>query len=235
MTDVDTFWCEPTGMARIALRRFTMGDYPDGRFADDPDRSERRMCAAAEPYNGYAPGCRASAVVFDVAPERRNAEGFLEVWDHGEFAGNPAWPTACEACGEPFTDDDSRAVNQESWYASPGRGLWVLADLPAGAMYDAFWYHDRRGSTPWVGDDGISLMVVCPPGGVLYAHWCVDGPANNCTRKGEPHHCWCRSGDPRAGDVNVTKDGCDTCTAGAGSIATADWHGFLRNGRLVVA
>lgn len=232
---IDTFWCEPNGLARVSLRRFTMGDYPDGRYADDLDRSSRRMCAAAEPYNGYVAGCRAVAIVFDVAPERRNDEGFLVVWAPDEFDGNPAWPTACEACGEAFSDDDGRAVNQEPWYVSPGRGQWTIADLPAGAMYDATWHHDKyRGPSSWCGDDGISLMVVCPPGAALHAHWCVDGPANNCTRKDEPHRCWCRTGDPRAANVTVGKD-CDTCSAGAGSIQTADWHGFLRSGALLDA
>lgn len=235
MDPIDTFWCEPTGKARITLRRYTMGDYADGRYDHQPDRN-RRMCGAVEPHNGYTPGCTASAVVFEAAPERRGADGFLTVWPSDEFAGNPAWPDICERCGVPFTDNDShRAVNQNAWYIAPGRGQWTIADLPAGAMYDAHWYHDRNGPTAWVGDDGISLMVVCPPGGALHAHWCVDGPATNCDRKGEAHRCWCRSGRPRAANVNVTKDGCDTCTAGAGSIATADWHGYLRDGRLVTA
>jgi len=62
----------------------------------------------------------------------------------------------------------------------------------------------------------------------------IDGPANNCTRKDDPgqkhHHCWVRHGVPPS--ITVDKNG-PTCEAGAGSILTKNWHGFLRNGMLV--
>lgn len=78
-----------------------------------------------------------------------------------------------------------------------------------------------------IGPDGICLMVRLPNG----HDWMVDSEASNCTRKGEPHQCWVRHGDPRECRVSVDKNG-DTCAAGAGSIQGGDWHGFLRDGVL---
>ena len=77
------------------------------------------------------------------------------------------------------------------------------------------------------GPDGICLIVKCPNG----RDWYVDSEASNCTRKGEPHQCWCRHGDPRECRVTVDKNG-DTCAAGAGSIQAGDYHGFLQAGIL---
>jgi hypothetical protein len=98
------------------------------------------------------------------------------------------------------------------------------ATAPPGASWDAWWYpHNDL----WRGPDGIALMVRLPNG----RDWSVDGAASNCTRKGEPHKCWIRHGDPRRADVTVDKQG-DTCAAGAGSIQADDYHGFLRAGVL---
>jgi len=96
--------------------------------------------------------------------------------------------------------------------------------LPAGAMYDAFWYHRK-------GPDGRHLIVITPGGA-----WHVDGRANNCTRpEDDQHHCWVRHGEPP--DITVDKNG-DTCGCGS-SIGQdnnyAAYHGFLRNGELVDA
>lgn len=68
------------------------------------------------------------------------------------------------------------------------------------------------------------LQVVCPDG----SWWDIDGRANNCTLKDDKaHRCWVRHGDPPK--VTVDKRGV-TCGAGAGSIQTAKYHGFLKDG-----
>ena len=41
------------------------------------------------------------------------------------------------------------------------------------------------------------------------------------------HACWCREGVPPR--VNISKN-CRSCAAGAGSIATGNYHGFLVDG-----
>lgn len=71
------------------------------------------------------------------------------------------------------------------------------------------------------------LAVVTPDG-----HWWdVDSRAKNCTLPNDKtHRCWVRHGEPP--NVTVDKAGA-TCSAGAGSIQTPDWHGFLRDGQLV--
>lgn len=79
----------------------------------------------------------------------------------------------------------------------------------------------------FAGPDGKDYIVKCPGGRT----WHVDGPCSNCTRKDEKHYCWIRHGDPVKCNVTVDKQG-DTCSAGAGSIQTGNWHGFLTNGIL---
>lgn len=99
----------------------------------------------------------------------------------------------------------------------------TLREAPDGAMWDAFWLH---GVPSWCGDDGRAIICRVPNG----HDWQIDGPASNCTRPNEAHHCWVRHGEPP--NLTVDKNG-NTCAAGAGSILTKDWHGFLRNGYLV--
>jgi hypothetical protein len=71
------------------------------------------------------------------------------------------------------------------------------------------------------------LYVVLPNG-----HWWdIDGRASNCTLPTDKaHRCWVRHGVPP--HITVDKNGL-TCSAGAGSILSDGYHGFLREGRLV--
>lgn len=104
---------------------------------------------------------------------------------------------------------------------------YSYATLPPGAMYWAepgYWEYNGMG----IGPDGRTL-VVKTPGGM----WCIDSRAGNCTRPDDnAHRCWVRHGE--APLITVDKAG-DTCAAGAGSIVCGDYHGFLRNGKLVNA
>jgi len=79
------------------------------------------------------------------------------------------------------------------------------------------------------GRDGRVLICRMPDG----HDWVIDSRANNCTLPlDDKHWCWVREGRPEDGTLNVSKSG-RTCSAGAGSIATPGYHGFLRHGRLV--
>ena len=143
-----------------------------------------------------------------------------DLWPHA----GPRWPTACElGCGYVFTDEDHWQLFATSEYQpSAGGEKFVLRAGPPGAMWDADWLPF------WRGADGISLVVVLPNG----HEWLVDSRASNCTLPDDDvHKCWVRHGDPRTEPVTVDKNGV-TCQAGAGS---GDWHGFLRNGQLVLA
>lgn len=137
-------------------------------------------------------------------------------------SGSPNWPAACSRCGKPFENTARKSVICRDVYRRSDTGEeTTLRDAAVGAMWFAPW------NTHAIGPDGRCLVVRCPDG----HDWIVDGEANNCTRKGDrSHHCWIRHGEPP--DVTVDKDG-DTCLAGAGSILTPKWHGFLRNGVLI--
>lgn len=110
---------------------------------------------------------------------------------------------------------------------------------PPGAMWWSDWLSEwgfkRAMNYPaWEGkphsyhpDAQGRCLFVATPGGI----WCIDSRASNCTLPNDnEHRCWCRHGD--APLITVDKVGL-TCSAGAGSIQSGDWHGFLRNGELV--
>lgn len=213
-----TFWLEPTDRIATGLRR-----YADRHLGDGPVQF---TCAA-----GYH-----SALVFT----GEDAAVFHDHDGHRVLAvrppvahDDPRWPGRC-ACGYAFAVDDHWQEWQELIYARPDTGdRYTLRarqpsdvggppSAPPGATWDAWWLPQS-----WAGPDGISLMVRLPNG----RDWAVDSQASNCTRPGQPHQCWVRHGDPRECRVTVDKSG-DTCSAGAGSIQAADYHGFLRDGVL---
>jgi len=93
-----------------------------------------------------------------------------------------------------------------------------------GAMWYATWY---RRNMEWANEQSPHLIVRCPTD----HDWDIDSRASNCTLPEDRlHRCWVRHGEPP--DITVDKQGL-TCSAGAGSIALPNWHGFLRNGELV--
>jgi hypothetical protein len=142
-----------------------------------------------------------------------------DVWKHDD----PRWPQAC-GCGHVFPDSAEWQLFTRALYRGGGQ-TFTLADAPIGACWDADWFHDHR---PWCGPDGRSLVVRVPGG----AEWMIDSRASNCTLpKDDVHKCWVRHGRPEDGTLHVDKNG-QTCAAGAGSIQTRNWHGFLHHGVL---
>lgn len=136
---------------------------------------------------------------------------------------DPRWPTKCDRCDYLFGDGDPKQVFGEVIVRRKDTGEEMTLDkAPAGALWRADWNEDWA---EYTGLDKQSWMCRLPGG----HDWAIDGPASNCTRKGEPHKCWVRHGV--APDFNIDKNG-DTCSAGAGSIAVPGYHGFLRNGYL---
>lgn len=158
-----------------------------------------------------------------------------------------AWPQRkikCAMCGEPAecrsvaTFTEMRRVDTGEIFARPH-------DLPVGAVY-ADWdqYGDDDSPHNWANApdgegrryrvfrpsaDGRVLVCVLPDG----HHWIIDSRCNNCgSPNDDMHWCWVRHGRPEDGTLHVDKEGL-TCSAGAGSIATGKWHGFLHNGQLV--
>jgi hypothetical protein len=138
------------------------------------------------------------------------------------------WPTKCRDCGaewEPGTKF-SRSSGPKTVYntdsGSPEPGDLYFVDVKHGDDH-CVWHAEGT-------CDGEHLMARVPTG----EHWDIDGRASNCTLKDDKvHRCWVRTGDPRKGEpVTAGKmgPGVKTCSAGAGSIATAKYHGFLRDG-----
>jgi hypothetical protein len=195
---VKCFWLEDAGKIKRYLRR----------YHEDP-------CSAPwTPFGGMA--------YLDEVPHPPREMTTLSDKPDGLVArDDPRWPRVCE-CGREFVDSDHRQIFVDTVYRRVDTGEEMsLRGAPPGAMWDAWWYGSFKG------DDGRSIVVVCPGG----HEWLIDGRAKNCTMLEDwEHRCWIRHGVPP--NLTVDKNG-KTCAAGAGSIQTQNWHGFLRNGELV--
>lgn len=144
-------------------------------------------------------------------------------------------PETC-SCGYQFTKDERNSGGTATeWKRLDTGELLPLGDRwPIGAMWDAHWLvdnfdtWDKSQTFPWKpGPDGRCLMVMTPGG-----EWCIDSRASNCTMPTDNDHCcWVRHGE--VPNITVDKNGL-TCAAGAGSIQCGSYHGFLRNGHLVL-
>jgi|SRR5579872_123189 len=210
---IKCFWLEPTDRQKRYLRR-----YASDSFAREVPGSK---CPGPMSYH--------DAMVFlDESREVMSAD--RTHWeDDGksarDFLGNPLWPTHC-VCGYEFRATDEWQLFSSHIYRRVDTGEeMTLREAPEGAMWDATWLHCVPG---WCGPDGRAIICKVPKN----HEWQIDGPCSNCTRPNEPHHCWVRHGEPP--NLTVDKNG-NTCSAGAGSIITSQWHGFLRNGELVPA
>ena len=146
-----------------------------------------------------------------------------EQWDYGalKYASENIPMVGCDRC---------KAVYAGEILESDGTGYSIF-DRPDGSQGrlepgDLYFNFDKKEHSchTWNNCEGKHLIAILPNGD----HWDIDGRARNCTRKDDKtHRCWIRTGTPP--DITVGKDG-DTCQAGAGSIQSGDYHGFLRNG-----
>lgn len=174
-------------------------------------------------------------------------EAPIEEWDDPFPDPRPTVP--CRQCGEPVPMN-SRGLDREMMRVDTGELFPTHRDLPLGACWaqvardddglhnwvsslDAtgkpFEETDRRRLIDRPGPDGRVLVVKLPDG----HDWVIDSRANNCTLPHDDEHwCWVREGRPEDRTLHVGKGG-RTCSAGAGSIATGRYHGFLRHGHLV--
>lgn len=182
------FMLEPTMIARRALRRFTYGD-----DVACPNRPGWGHDASTSIENG----------------EVRWSPDGTYLSEDDVPRDDLRWPPRC-ACGYAFTDDDHWQVWSEPLYRAPDGNLYNIGmnrpdSAPAGAMWDAPWYHDIP---DWVGPDGRSLSVMLPD----KTPWLIDGPSRSGGK-------WERSGDV------------PTITASP-SIASKGYHGFLQSGVL---
>ena len=151
----------------------------------------------------------------------------LEMYDDWRH-DDPLWPKKCERCEYVFKNDDKwHLVKERLYIRSDTKKLTTIPEAGPGAMYYAPWL--EKYPEYWKGSDGHILMVICPDGHT----WNVDSRCSNCTMPDDnAHRCWIRHGTPP--NITVDKVG-NTCRAGGGSINTHNWHGFLRDGKLVTA
>ena len=217
MERVKCFWLEPTYTLRAWLRRYM--------------RSGKDSQSCAHPSNyGYH---NAMFLLTDIEDCKFGDNGVKSLTDldfddiltrYKPPHSDPRWPRVCR-CGHEFDDTDEWQFFTRNLYRRVDTGeVMTLDDAPPGAMFDASYLHDSPG---WCGPDGRSIHVVLPNGN----QWCIDSRCSNCTRKDDDvHKCWVRHGEPP--ELTVDKNG-NTCAAGAGSIMSGDYHGFLRNGELI--
>lgn len=175
-------------------------------------------------------------------------------WD--EPFPDPRPTVACRGCGKP-APMNSRGIDQEMRRPDTGELFRSCRDLPPGAVWEMRPCGSLDRLHNWVSNvDDAGRPFPAPPAGegkrcrlierlnkqdgrVLICRlpdrhdWVIDSRANNCTLPlDDKHWCWVRQGRPEDGSLHITKQG-RTCSAGAGSIATPGYHGFLRHGRLV--
>lgn len=203
MSGIKCHFLEPTNRAKQFLRRYCHSSLSDAA----------NKCPLPFGYHN------ASTLVATI---EISADEIIPNVDPGTFPGSPFWPRAC-GCGYVFSSNDEWQVSHDRIYVRQGTGEELgLREARVGDMWDASWYPDS-----WKGPDGRSLICMVPTN----HHWHIDGRASNCTMPEDSvHRCWVRHGEPP--NLTVDKNGV-TCAAGAGSIQTADWHGFLRDGFLV--
>lgn len=215
MGPVQCYMIEPTDQVRQALRRSSPSVW---------DKELKKLIYA---------GCTAhdgrdheAAMQIEDAPVILSAEGYIQNSIQPLNKNDPRWPIHC-ACGYQFQEGDEWRLSAERIYRRTDTGVLItLREAEPGAM----WY------APWIGNffhpqlPGGPIIVKLPDG----TDWQPDSMATNCTMrddfKQERHHCWVIKGEPP--NLTVSKDG-PTCAAGAGSIQSPHWHGFLRDGYLV--
>lgn len=178
-------------------------------------RSLRRFVMSEKATCAKGKGFHNASTFLDVVSEDQAVS--RDISDPQVYAGR--WPEVCEACGYEFTDRDEFQLFCDRIYVDDAGVEYSLRNLVPGMMWEPVGGHYRTGP------DGKAMMVVCPDGST----WHVDGRASNCTMPNDKEHrCWVRHGTWP--NITVDKNGL-TCEAGAGSIQTGGYHGFLQNGR----
>lgn len=167
----------------------------------------------------WGEGCSALGC-HDARKHVKDITGTDTPWDAcGDTEDYPTemWPTHCDKCGQPVPVDGKKQVFSSH--------LW---DTPSGKLEPGclFWVDYLPINMYWDNHVGPHLYAMLPNG----HEWNIDSRASNCGSPNDrTHRCWRRHGDPETGNVHVDKNG-ETCSAGAGSIQSGNYHGFLNNG-----
>lgn len=225
MTPIDCIFLIPTTEVKASLRRYSVAN--SGKC----------------PSNARGWDTHDTEIAVGTIPAIFDDKGCYSHADVKDFKDDPRWPKAC-ICGYEFKSTDEWQVFGSLLYKVAGNEtqLYTLRDAPVGAIWESKWLIDFCH-----GPDGKSYTCRIPSEDKHY-DWNIDGTCSNCTEpcgkchrekkdcacesflSSDPHNCWIRHGTPP--NFTVDKQG-HTCRAGAGSIITDGWHGFLRNGQLV--
>jgi hypothetical protein len=176
-------------------------------------------------HNAHSPPVARVEVPFDYDLAERHPKA--ADWPDHQF------PTHCDDCGAPvpwILKLHERQVFRLNVYRAPD-GTEILGESRTpGDMWPAPCWREKHGiSCCWDNCTGTHWVVRCPGG----MQWDTDSRASNCTRKDDrTHRCWVLQRNPD-GSPHTSSKGGDTCGAGAGSIQTHNWHGWLRAGQLV--
>lgn len=202
------------GATHICIARY-------GQVVWDPHPSRAGLLNGARwsflvPAPGFHPGYREPCMCPACGRERYTMVVPCRYIVRHETAG----PCGSSSCDEP------RCKLTITWSLPDGTA--VEAPQPGDVFYVQL-HEAGAAQWCWSNCDGRHLFVRCPDG----HDWNVDGRANNCTLKDDrEHRCWVRHGDPEHPEtLHVDKAG-TTCSAGAGSIQTGAYHGFLHQGQL---
>jgi hypothetical protein len=176
--------------------------------------------------NAYWRGCDVTSGLYHRA-EIQIAQSSIA--DDEMLGGKPEdvprerWPQTCLKCGAAVPADAIANIYTRKVYDTES------GDPEPGDLFFKVECLNNEGKCYlWDNCPGPHLHGIVPTGD----EWDLDSRASNCTMKEDrTHRCWVRHGDPP--NVTVDKSGV-TCNAGAGSIQTTKWHGFLRNGEWVV-
>lgn len=205
MSRIACFFLQETNDVSVYLRRYTT-TFKEG------------TCPL---HNGY----HNASIHIENEPVERSTRGYINnSGKPGPAHNDPRWPMSC-ACGYVFSEEDEWQRDTHLLYKRLDTGEEIiLRNAPSGAMWYAWWFDDMY--KPQL----EHCLVVKTPGN---RDWIIDGQASNCTipddKMQEKHHCWVLHGEPP--NVTIDKQG-TTCSAGAGSVQSGNWHGFLRNGFL---
>lgn len=205
MNRIKCFFVTPSTLVFRFYRRYENGHCP-GPYSYHNASVKRDEIKVSIPADGYEKDRRMTST----APAANQKAKF---------------PVKCDYCNFLFTTGSEFQLNADRMYFSEEKQAhYSLRDLPPGAMYYADWMLLNRKSNLFRGPDGHCLIAITPDG----HPWMIDNRASNCTMPDDNEHkCWVRHGHPPL--ITVDKNG-KTCAAGAGSIQTSKWHGFLRNG-----
>lgn len=203
MSDIQCFVMEESGLYDVQLRVYEMGDCVSGYHETIKSL-------------GHKP-----AVELDNYSEVHGSP-VIDCTNADTARYQDQWPDTC-SCGFKFTAGASRQYHPKQLWKHGVTGELVLRrDFQPGALFRLRYMEDHK---HWCGSDGKSWAVITPGG-----EWNIDSRASNCTMpEDNVHKCWCRHGE--APNFTVDKQGL-TCQAGAGSIITGSYHGFLRGGKL---